>query len=124
MLTFFFFNDTATTEIYTLSLHDALPISQGPEAEARRVRRLAAPGLVRLGRAPLRPALQRERHAALGQGPRPPVAGGAPRPSRGRPAAAGPLQGSSPELLREALARTPAADRGAPWLADPGRAGP
>src|SRR5256885_5257575 len=27
MLFFFFFNDTATTEIYTLSLHDALPIS-------------------------------------------------------------------------------------------------
>src|SRR2546429_6299448 len=26
---FFFFNDTATTEIYTLSLHDALPISRG-----------------------------------------------------------------------------------------------
>src|SRR3989442_8847051 len=26
---FFFFNDTATTEIYTLSLHDALPISHG-----------------------------------------------------------------------------------------------
>src|SRR5690242_21927480 len=26
---FFFFNDTATTEIYTLSLHDALPISYG-----------------------------------------------------------------------------------------------
>src|SRR2546422_7483486 len=26
---FFFFNDTATTEIYTLSLHDALPISFG-----------------------------------------------------------------------------------------------
>src|SRR5260370_14564933 len=26
--TFFFFNDTATTEIYTLSLHDALPISE------------------------------------------------------------------------------------------------
>src|SRR2546425_5553190 len=25
---FFFFNDTATTEIYTLSLHDALPISE------------------------------------------------------------------------------------------------
>src|SRR3712207_8418649 len=25
----FFFNDTATTEIYTLSLHDALPISDG-----------------------------------------------------------------------------------------------
>src|SRR3712207_9347745 len=30
---FFFFNDTATTEIYTLSLHDALPISfAGPES--------------------------------------------------------------------------------------------
>src|SRR2546421_3349136 len=28
VLLFFFFNDTATTEIYTLSLHDALPISQ------------------------------------------------------------------------------------------------
>src|SRR2546422_5560266 len=28
---FFFFNDTATTEIYTLSLHDALPISEPPE---------------------------------------------------------------------------------------------
>src|SRR2546422_2381320 len=27
---FFFFNDTATTEIYTLSLHDALPIYRGP----------------------------------------------------------------------------------------------
>src|SRR5256885_6901940 len=27
---FFFFNDTATTEIYTLSLHDALPIFHGP----------------------------------------------------------------------------------------------
>src|SRR5256885_8296197 len=32
-LFFFFFNDTATTEIYTLSLHDALPILQhlGPD---------------------------------------------------------------------------------------------
>src|SRR2546423_5920898 len=28
---FFFFNDTATTEIYTLSLHDALPISDPSE---------------------------------------------------------------------------------------------
>src|SRR6266478_10040628 len=31
---FFFFNDTATTEIYTLSLHDALPIFDGPAARA------------------------------------------------------------------------------------------
>src|SRR2546427_8761009 len=37
---FFFFNDTATTEIYTLSLHDALPIydAQGlRQAERRRI---------------------------------------------------------------------------------------
>src|SRR3712207_7950889 len=51
---FFFFNDTATTEIYTLSLHDALPISLdklddqhlhvvagGPQREPERGRRLA-----------------------------------------------------------------------------------
>src|SRR5438477_9633360 len=30
VFSFFFFNDTATTEIYTLSLHDALPISPSP----------------------------------------------------------------------------------------------
>src|SRR2546426_12486581 len=38
---FFFFNDTATTEIYTLSLHDALPISsvrwRRAEGFARRI---------------------------------------------------------------------------------------
>src|SRR5256885_3699613 len=32
---FFFFNDTATTEIYTLSLHDALPISHEGEGIGR-----------------------------------------------------------------------------------------
>src|SRR2546430_5860165 len=37
ILFFFFFNDTATTEIYTLSLHDALPIflGAGGSSEAR-----------------------------------------------------------------------------------------
>src|SRR6266496_4922858 len=30
----FFFNDTATTEIYTLSLHDALPISPSPRCRS------------------------------------------------------------------------------------------
>ena len=30
---FFFFNDTATTEIYTLSLHDALPIYETKKPE-------------------------------------------------------------------------------------------
>src|SRR3712207_9225576 len=63
---FFFFNDTATTEIYTLSLHDALPISGscsldssagarpgGPPApggeggDGRGVRRPARPGPLR-----------------------------------------------------------------------------
>src|SRR2546422_11494074 len=33
---FFFFNDTATTEIYTLSLHDALPISGTPPGSSLR----------------------------------------------------------------------------------------
>src|SRR2546426_9036266 len=36
MFFFFFFNDTATTEIYTLSLHDALPISPSPPSQWRR----------------------------------------------------------------------------------------
>src|SRR5205809_4665092 len=34
----FFFNDTATTEIYTLSLHDALPISRPCRRRRRRAR--------------------------------------------------------------------------------------
>src|SRR2546430_12741573 len=41
MLCFFFFNDTATTEIYTLSLHDALPISPSPGRRRSRRRRTA-----------------------------------------------------------------------------------
>src|SRR3712207_7076547 len=36
MFTLFFFNDTATTEIYTLSLHDALPILSGESASRAR----------------------------------------------------------------------------------------
>src|SRR2546430_6391068 len=39
---FFFFNDTATTEIYTLSLHDALPISDAHRRALHRAGRLAA----------------------------------------------------------------------------------
>src|SRR2546430_7615608 len=41
---FFFFNDTATTEIYTLSLHDALPICSDEERDSRRFRRLLPAG--------------------------------------------------------------------------------
>src|SRR6266571_8406791 len=40
---FFFFNDTATTEIYTLSLHDALPISCPGESLPTRSRRARRP---------------------------------------------------------------------------------
>src|SRR3712207_7198946 len=72
---FFFFNDTATTEIYTLSLHDALPISRsgrqhGSVAEGlagsglRPVVEVAgrkAPGRDRLQRRPLRPAARKGR---------------------------------------------------------------
>src|SRR3989441_12093271 len=56
ILFFFFFNDTATTEIYTLSLHDALPISarnaggRGPAAARARPRAAPDRGLGRPGR--------------------------------------------------------------------------
>src|SRR5258707_14955804 len=43
-LAFFFFNDTATTEIYTLSLHDALPIYEPVAHPARHVERVGACG--------------------------------------------------------------------------------
>src|SRR5260370_41558186 len=42
---FFFFNDTATTEIYTLSLHDALPISPTPLAGGFAVCKTSGAGL-------------------------------------------------------------------------------
>src|SRR3712207_9094550 len=58
---FFFFNDTATTEIYTLSLHDALPIW----VLARRCRR---PGRRRLARH-RRPRLPRRRRRSAPGGP-------------------------------------------------------
>src|SRR3712207_7898822 len=66
---FFFFNDTATTEIYTLSLHDALPIS----------------GLLRrAGGPPVRAAAaRRPRRGPVGRPrPRGRVAGRRPRPRR------------------------------------------
>src|SRR3989449_9263794 len=45
MFSFFFFNDTATTEIYTLSLHDALPISIRARSRATEPVAVALPGL-------------------------------------------------------------------------------
>src|SRR3712207_7176617 len=47
-ISFFFFNDTATTEIYTLSLHDALPILAIVE-RAQHAAELACPALRRVG---------------------------------------------------------------------------
>src|SRR2546430_16661343 len=57
---FFFFNDTATTEIYTLSLHDALPISAAADLHAAVVPRPhaahgAAGGRAAGGRPPAAP---------------------------------------------------------------------
>src|SRR3712207_7238721 len=49
MLSFFFFNDTATTEIYTLSLHDALPIWDAGVHVADVSRRLGVEPTVRHG---------------------------------------------------------------------------
>src|SRR2546425_4975608 len=48
---FFFFNDTATTEIYTLSLHDALPIfERASRGLGRQIRRRDAFGREMAGR--------------------------------------------------------------------------
>src|SRR2546428_9519360 len=66
---FFFFNDTATTEIYTLSLHDALPISPRPRGPAGPEGDPRDPGVHEGGRAPVQPSLRVHR----------------PRPARGPP---------------------------------------
>src|SRR2546430_15106068 len=57
--TIFFFNDTATTEIYTLSLHDALPISSRVSAVANGLRtsRPSEPSRACTWRAPATPRL-------------------------------------------------------------------
>src|SRR2546423_13591522 len=65
---FFFFNDTATTEIYTLSLHDALPISGPDRAEpvGRRPGGARPPRPQRLSprRQPLRARRRSEEHTS------------------------------------------------------------
>src|SRR2546425_5853821 len=52
---FFFFNDTATTEIYTLSLHDALPIFRSRQDDG-----LALPRRTGAARARARPVCERD----------------------------------------------------------------
>src|SRR5215510_11017176 len=69
VLFFFFFNETATTEIYTLSLHDALPIRDPDvlrDAPRRRQRDHPQPDLGRDSRAD--PAPRGEAQAASGSG--------------------------------------------------------
>src|SRR5215217_9489006 len=58
---FFFFNDTATTEIYTLSLHDALPIS--PSSESRSAARWSW-GRVRRSASSSRRSARSEEHTS------------------------------------------------------------
>src|SRR5256885_13068598 len=64
---FFFFNDTATTEIYTLSLHDALPICQIQSAseyeEMKEFAATAAQQLAALPSTAALPELQRQAKA-------------------------------------------------------------
>src|SRR2546427_12098331 len=86
---FFFFNDTATTEIYTLSLHDALPISeparQPPETGGGPDRRHAA----RRARADARSERRRAAGGhARAEGSHPAAAGGGARDGGGRGAGA------------------------------------
>src|SRR2546427_10015425 len=56
---FFFFNDTATTEIYTLSLHDALPISSPLRSGNSRMKLVPVPGLVSTRISPLASSTRR-----------------------------------------------------------------
>src|SRR5256885_7686359 len=74
IFSFFFFNDTATTEIYTLSLHDALPIYQQHHgqprgADGRVERRPPARFLLLPDRPPLHHPARSEEHTSELQSP-------------------------------------------------------
>src|SRR5438132_5378156 len=64
-LFFFFFNDTATTQIYTLSLHDALPISNQKRSRRMRITPAASGTTARIGprKRPMKP-LRSEEHTS------------------------------------------------------------
>src|SRR5260221_14770154 len=61
----FFFNDTATTEIYTLSLHDALPICPTTSSTGRRWLRSPGPGSSMRGTSPNSPRRSEEHTSEL-----------------------------------------------------------
>src|SRR3712207_7082165 len=64
---FFFFNDTATTEIYTLSLHDALPISSKSAADILPIARSNSSSLIERSTSTFsRSRLARERDESTG----------------------------------------------------------
>src|SRR3989454_4750090 len=119
-LFFFFFNDTATTEIYTLSLHDALPISSLRLRACRRSkrrrprRRPCHPPPSRLPLPTLRPPRPRPRPPSLS-------ARSAVRASSTAPSAHGPrgsprpsvcTSSTSPTHASKATSRAPCASRG------------
>src|SRR5438874_5475598 len=68
MCLFFSFNDTATTEIYTLSLHDALPIcnclSHERAARQTRTTRCSSGSMTTVSRTPNRIASRSEEHTS------------------------------------------------------------
>src|SRR5256885_15938311 len=72
-LFFFFFNDTATTEIYTLSLHDALPIcaprSSGPHSPSSDCTRRTASSMTPSSRTPTGRSPRSEEHTSELQSP-------------------------------------------------------
>src|SRR5256886_17566030 len=98
---FFFFNDTATTEIYTLSLHDALPIlyegefdrggaaDRGRATAARRARRHGSCGNRGAGRA----AAAGARHGGRARAPENPSGRAPPPPPDPTPTASAPARG-------------------------------
>src|SRR5216683_7710536 len=63
-LCFFFFNDTATTEIYTLSLHDALPISCSWRRRASSCATSWSASMNSLSASPSRPCWRSEEHTS------------------------------------------------------------
>src|SRR6266540_6687386 len=107
VFSFFFFNDTATTEIYTLSLHDALPISRRP-----------APRCARGARPPPAVPLPPHRRRRGGRGRRPRNRGlDHQAPRRRLPVARQRPRARAVRAKRDGARRVPAPARGGAWRA-------